>query len=136
VRRLRPAQQLWATFRQCGGERFEVVHVAGQDRFCAADGDHDEVGVDNVAGTRASEQVPDVVSVIEAESDHRSQESCEACLSSAIAPHLGDDGMRRGQWRLVEERCGEELLRDAFTSIDRDEESGVKNQGRSGRSSQ
>ena len=111
------------------------MHVAGRDRFRAADGHHDKVGIDNVAGARARQQVPNFGSVIEGEDDHRLQESGEACVSGAIAPHLGDDGMRRGQWRLVNERCGEELLRKAFTSIDRDEESGVKNQGRNGRSS-
>lgn len=112
------------------------MHVAGQDRFGAPDGHHDKVGVDNVAGTRARQQVPNFGSVIEGDNDHRLQESGEACLSSTIAPHLGDDGMRRRQWRLVDECCGEELLRSAFTSIDRDQESGVKNQGRSIRSSQ
>ena len=30
---LRPAQEVWAMFTQCSGERFDVMHVAGQDRF-------------------------------------------------------------------------------------------------------
>lgn len=30
---LRPAQEVRATVTQCSGERFEVMHVAGQDRF-------------------------------------------------------------------------------------------------------
>jgi hypothetical protein len=104
------------------------VHVAGQDRLCAAYGHHDEVGVDDVAGTRARQQTSEFGSVVESDNDHRLQKSLKACLSSTIAPHLGDDGMRRGQWRLVDERGGEEFLRSAFTSIDRDEERGVKNQ--------
>ena len=119
---------------QCSGERFEVVHVAGQDRFRSAYGDHDEVGVDDVAGARACQQASDLGSVVESDNEHRVQKSREACLSGAIAPHLGDDWMRRGQWCLVDECGGEEFLRSAFTSIDRDEEPGVKNQGGSGRS--
>jgi hypothetical protein len=30
---LRPNQEVRATFTQCGGERFEIIHVASQDRF-------------------------------------------------------------------------------------------------------
>ena len=120
-------------FGQCGGERSEVVNVAGQDRFRAACGYHDEVGVDDVAGARAPQQAPDLGSVVQSDNDHRLQKSREACLST-ITPHLGDDGVRCGQWRLVDERRSEEFLRSAFTSIDRDEEPGVKNQGRSARS--
>jgi hypothetical protein len=119
---------------QCSGERFEVVHVAGQDRFGAAYGYHDEVGVDDVARPRACQQVSDLGSVIEGDNDQRVKKSREACLSSAIAPHLRDDGVRRGQRCPVDERGGEELLCSAFTSVDRDEEPGVKNQGGSGRS--
>ncbi len=119
---------------QGSGERFEVVHVAGQDRLRAACGHHDEVGVDDVAGTRACQQAPNFGSVIESDNDHRVQKSREACLSSAVAPHLGDDGVCRGQRRLVDECGGQEFLRSAVTSIDRDEEPGVKNQGGSGRS--
>lgn len=92
------------------------------------------MAVDDVAGTRARQQVPDLGSVVESDNDHRLQKSRKACLSSTIAPHLGDDGMRRGQWRLMDERGGEEFLRGAFTSVDRDEEPGIKNQGGSGRS--
>lgn len=93
------------------------------------------MGVDDVARARTCQQGADFGSVIERDDDHRVQESREACLSSTIAPDLGDDWVCRGQWRLVDECGGEEFLRSAFTSIDRDEDSGVKNQGGSGRSS-
>jgi hypothetical protein len=119
-------------FGQCSGEQFEVVHVAGQDRLRAAYGQHHEVGVDDITGARARQQVSDFGSVVEGEDEHRFQKSREACLSTTVAPHLGDHGVRRRQWRLVDECGGEEFLRSAFTSIDRDEEPGVKNQGDSG----
>jgi len=118
----------------CSGERFEVVHVACQDCLRTSYGHHDEVGVDDVAGARACQQVSDDQSVIEGDHDHRLEESRKACLSSTISPHLGDDWVRRGQRGLVDECGGEEFLCRAFTSIDRDEEPGVKNQGGSGRS--
>ena len=82
-------------FGQCSGEQFEIMHVASQNRFGAADGHHDEVGVDNVAGTRACQQVADFGSVIEGNNDHGLKESGEACLSGTIAPHLGHHGVGR-----------------------------------------
>ena len=92
------------------------------------------MGVDDVARARTCQQGSDLGSVIEGDNDHRAQKSREACLSSTIAPHLRDDWVRRGQWCLVDECGGEEFLRSAFTSIDGDEEPGVKNQAGSGRS--
>ena len=118
----------------CSGERFDVVDVAGQDWLRAAYGHHDEVGVDDVAGARTCQQCSDLGAVVESDDDHRLEESRKACLASTIAPDLGDDWVCRGQWCLVDESGGEEFLRSAFTSIDRDEEPGVKNQGGSGRS--
>lgn len=122
-------------FWQCGGEQLEVVHVAGQDRFAAAGGHDNEVGVDDVAGTGVRQQVSDFGSVIEADNDDCLQESREACLPGTITPHLRHNWVCRREWRLVDERGGEKHLRRVFTSIDGDEESGVKNQGRNGRSS-
>ncbi len=92
------------------------------------------MGVDDVAGARACQQVSDFWSVVECDNDHRVQKSREACLPSTVAPHLGDDRVRGGQRRPVNERGSEEFLRSTFISIDGDEESSVKNQGGSGRS--
>ena len=133
--RLRPVEDVGLAFGQRRGERFEVVDVAGQDRFRALYGHDDEVGVDDVAGSCSRQEVPDFGSVIEGDDHHGLKKPGKTCLSGTVAPHLGHDGMGGRQWRVVRERSGEELLGGAFSSIDRDEESGVKNQGRSDRSS-
>jgi len=134
--RLRPWQHGRASIWQSIDEQLEIVHVAGQDRFGALHGHDDKVGVDHVAGTRSCEQLADFWPAVEGDDDHGLQESGEACLSGAVAPDLGDDGVRCGEWSFVDECCCEELLRRALSAIDRDEKSCVKNQGRSDHSSQ
>ena len=133
--RLRPVEDVGLAFGQRRGERFEVVDVAGQDRFRTLYGHDDEVGVDDVAGTCSRQEIPDFGSVIEGDDHDGLKKPGKACLAGTVAPHLGHDGMGGRQWRVVRERSGEELSSGAFSSIDRDEESGVKNQGCSDRSS-
>lgn len=108
------------------------MNIASEYRLRAPYGHHDKVGVDHVAGTRASEQTANFMSVIKSDHDDGLQKSGQACLSGAIAPHLGHHRMRRRQRRPVSQCCGQKLLGSAFASIDRDEEPGVKNQGRIG----
>jgi hypothetical protein len=108
------------------------MNIAGEDRLRAPDGHHDKVGVDHIAGARASEQTANFRSVIKGDHDDGLQKAGQACLSSALAPHLGHDRMRRRQRCPVSQCCSQKLLGIAFASIDRDEEPGVKNQGRIG----
>lgn len=131
----RPWQHRWTLSRYRHRQFLEVAHISGQDRFRTSDCFNDEMRVDNVGRSRTGQQASDLRAVVEGDHDHRSEEPCETRLARSVSPDLRDDRMRRRQWRVVTERCSQELLCVAFTSIDRDEKSSVKNQGGNDRSS-
>ncbi len=78
---LRPTQNGWSPFGHGRGEQFDVVDVAGQDRFRPSYGHHDEMGVDDVARTCLRQEASDVGSVVEGHDDHRPEQSGEGLIA-------------------------------------------------------
>ena len=56
------------------------------------------------------------------------QEPGQSRLARSVTPHLRDDWMRDVERRAAVERSGQELLRGALATIDRDQEPGVEDQ--------
>ena len=93
------------------------------------------MGIHHVGRARSSEDATHRATIVERVDRHRVQEPCEPGLPSPVAPDLSDHRLGGVQRRSVAERCCEELSGGTFATVDRDEEPGVKNQGRSARSS-
>ena len=99
-------------------ECFEVIGVAGEDRFGQSSCHGDEMSVDDVGAARAGEQGANSRSVVERIDHNRVQEPSEARLAGTISPHLRDDRMCCRQRRVVNQRRGQERLCRRLTSVD------------------
>jgi hypothetical protein len=108
-------------------ECFDIVDIAGQNRFRKFDRDGHQVGVDNVSGARAGEDRTDNAAVGERMNGDCRQESCETGLAAPVTPHLRDNRVRCVQRSASLERCVQELVSGAFTAVDRHQKSGVEN---------
>lgn len=112
--------------RQRVDELLDIADIAREYRFREFDCDGHEVCIDDISGSRAGEDRSDSPAVSERVDGDRRQESCQTCLTAAVAPHLRDDRLRRVQRSATLERCVQELLRRAFTAVNGHQKPGVE----------
>lgn len=82
---------------------FEVIDVAGEDRFGQSSCDSDEMSVDDVGAARASEQAADSRPVVERIDHDRVPEPSEARSAGTIPPHLRGNIENRTERRGVDQ---------------------------------
>lgn len=100
-RLLRPVMHVRGPGAEVGCESGEVGGVGGEDAVVEAEGEGHDVGIDDVGGSRSSEQVSHNRSIGTREIVylHCSEELGEPGLSVAVAPYLGHNrsgGVKQG----------------------------------------
>jgi hypothetical protein len=117
----------WPSAWERANENVEIVYIAGQNRLRKFDSESYEMCVHYVGRARLRKDHAYRPAVGQRVNCDRRQESCKACLTTAVAPYLCDNRMGCVQWSVSLDRSMQELLGGAFTTVDGHQKAGVQN---------